>query len=103
MQYKVLLHPKAEEELNVLYDTLAEKADPVTAWNFVTGIHAFCSKLSDFPERGTERVELAPGLRVIGYKRRVSVAFTVQNENVIILGIFYGGRNFTAEILEERL
>lgn len=102
MRYRVLLHPKAEEELNQIYDTLAERADPATAWNFVAGIRVFCSKLPDFPERGTERPESMPGLRIIGYRRSVSVAFTVQTETVIILGIFYGGRNFTAETFEDR-
>ncbi|MCV9998917.1 type II toxin-antitoxin system RelE/ParE family toxin [Pararhizobium sp. YC-54] len=103
MRYRVLLHPKAEEGLNALYDTIAENAAPTTAWNFVSGIRKFCSKLSDFPERGTERVELMPGLRVIGYRRSVSIAFTVEGEIVIILGIFYGGRNLTTEMFEERL
>ncbi|CAN7221295.1 type II toxin-antitoxin system RelE/ParE family toxin [Pararhizobium sp. LjRoot238] len=102
MRYRVLLHPKAEEELNGLYDTLAERAGPATAWTFVAGIRAFCSELSDFPERGTERVEFMPGLRIIGYRRSVSIAFTVQADAVVILGIFYGGRNFTAETFEDR-
>jgi len=102
MRYKVLLHQKAEEELNALYDTIAESAGPTTAWNFVSGIRTFCTQLSDFPERGTERVELMPGLRIIGYRRSVSIAFAVEIETVIILGIFYRGRNFTAEMFEER-
>jgi toxin ParE1/3/4 len=73
MRYKVLLHQKAEEELNALYDTIAESAGPTTAWNFVSGIRTFCTQLSDFPERGTERVELMPGLRIIGYRRSVII------------------------------
>lgn len=102
MPYRVLLHPKAEEELNALYDTVAEKAGPTTAWSFVSGIRTFCLQLADFPERGTERVELMPGLRIIGYRRSVSIAFAVQPETVVILGIFYGGRNFTSETFEGR-
>lgn len=43
-----------------------------------------------------------PGLRIIGYRRRVSIAFAIGADMVIILGIFYGGRNFTAEMFEER-
>ena len=102
MRYRVLLHSKAEEELNALYDTIAGNAGPTTAWNFVSGIRTFCAQLSDFPERGTERADLIPGLRIIGYRRRVSIAFAVEVDTVIILGIFYGGRNFTVETFEER-
>lgn len=44
-----------------------------------------------------------PGLRTIGYRRAVSIAFTVESEQVLILGIFYAGRNITAELLKGRL
>lgn len=44
-----------------------------------------------------------PGLRIVGYRRAVSIAFAVEGERVLILGIFYGGRNITTELLEERL
>ena len=44
-----------------------------------------------------------PGLRVTGYCRAVSIVFAVGGERVLILGIFYAGRNITPELLEERL
>lgn len=44
-----------------------------------------------------------PGLRIIGYRRAVSIALAVDGERVPILGIFYAGRNITPELLEERL
>ncbi|WP_347567166.1 hypothetical protein [Mesorhizobium sp. WSM4904] len=43
-----------------------------------------------------------PGLRIVGCRRTVSIAFAVENERVLILGIFYGGRNITPELFEER-
>jgi toxin ParE1/3/4 len=43
-----------------------------------------------------------PGLRIIGYRRSVSVAFTVTGEDVFVLGVFARGRNITKEILEKR-
>lgn len=33
------------------------------------------------------------GLRTIGYKKRVVIAYAVLNETVAIVGIFYGGRD----------
>ena len=44
-----------------------------------------------------------PGLRIIGYRHAVSIALAVEEEQVLILGIFYAGRNITAELLESRL
>ncbi|RWD63116.1 type II toxin-antitoxin system RelE/ParE family toxin [Mesorhizobium sp.] len=103
MEYRIVFHAKAEAELEQLYDDIAERASPAVAWNFVAGIRDHCLGLSTFPQRGTERVEIMPGLRIIGYRRAVSIAFAVDGERVLILGIFYAGRNITPELLEERL
>jgi toxin ParE1/3/4 len=35
-------------------------------------------------------------LRTIGFERRVTIAFAVTADTVLIEGIFYGGRNFEA-------
>lgn len=101
MEYRIVFH--AEAELERLYDDIAERASPAVAWNFVAGIRDHCLGLSTFPQRGTERVEIIPGLRIIGYRRAVSIVFAVDGERVLILGIFYAGRNITPELLEERL
>ncbi|MDG4879430.1 type II toxin-antitoxin system RelE/ParE family toxin [Mesorhizobium sp. WSM4935] len=103
MEYRIVFHAKAEAELEQLYDDIAERASPAVAWNFVAGIRDHCLGLSTFPQRGSERVEIMPGLRIIGYRRAVSIVFAVDGERVLILGIFYAGRNITPELLEERL
>ena len=103
MEYRIVFHPGAEAELGQLYEDIAERASPAIAWNFVTGIRNHCQGLSTFPQRGTERFEVMSGLRIIGYRRSVSIAFAVDGERVLILGIFYAGRNITAELLEDRL
>ncbi|MHC2794072.1 plasmid stabilization system protein ParE [Mesorhizobium jarvisii] len=56
----------AEAELGQLYDDIAERASPAIAWNFVVGIRDHCLGLSTFPQRGAERVEIMPGLRIVG-------------------------------------
>jgi toxin ParE1/3/4 len=50
--------------------------------------------------RGARRDDIRPGLRVFGFRRRVSIAFEVTAEVVTILGIFYGGQNFEAAFKE---
>ena len=69
-----------------------ERAD-----GYVGRIVDFCNGLSTFPLRGTQRDDLLPGLRVTGFERRVTIAFIVTAEAVLIEGIFYGGRDFEAE------
>jgi toxin ParE1/3/4 len=53
--------------------------------------------LTTFPERGIVRDDLLPGLRIIGFERRASIAFIVEAETVRILRIFYSGRDFPRE------
>ncbi|TPM24784.1 type II toxin-antitoxin system RelE/ParE family toxin [Mesorhizobium sp. B2-3-4] len=102
MEYRIVFHPTAQAELEQLYDDIAERASPTIAWNFVADIQEHCLGLSSFPQRGTERIEIMPGLRIVGYRRAVSIAFAVEGEQVLILGIFYAGRNITPELLEDR-
>jgi len=103
--YKIILHERAEGELRQLYLDLAsdDKAGPVVAWNYVSGIRQFIAELATFPKRGTVRDGLVPGLRIIGYRRSVSIAFVVEEAHVLVLGVFYGGQDITLEALEGRL
>jgi toxin ParE1/3/4 len=56
----------------------------------------YCLALADFPERGTRRDDLRTGLRTIGYRRRILLAFTVTEDEVVILRVLYGGRDLAA-------
>ena len=104
-RYTVILHEEAEAELLRLYCDLAsyERAGPEVAWRYVSGIRSFLNELSTFPKRGTVREGRIPGLRIIGYRRSTSLAFAVQGDEVVILGVFHRGQDITAEMLEERL
>jgi toxin ParE1/3/4 len=68
----------------------------------VSGILDFIDGLVTFPEPGTVRQGNVPGLRIIGYRHSVSIAFVVKGDSVIILGIFHRGRSITLEELQER-
>jgi plasmid stabilization system protein ParE len=57
--------------------------------------------LGTFPHRGSLRDHIRPGLRVIGFRRRVSIAFTVDQDAATILGIFYGGQDYEAALRDE--
>ncbi len=46
-----------------------------------------------FPVRGAQRDDIRPGLRVFGFRKRVSIAFEITGNVVTILGVFYGGQN----------
>ena len=51
-------------------------------------------------ERGTLHDGIRPGLRTVGFEQRVIIAFTVTDEQAIILGFYYGGQNWQGILFE---
>jgi plasmid stabilization system protein ParE len=101
MSYTVIFAPEAEAQLLELYEYIAAKASPEIAARFTDGIVTYCESLCTFPTRGNQRDDVRPGLRVTHYRKRVAIAFNVEDERVNIIGIFYGGREYEAALLEE--
>lgn len=93
MRHEVGYSPRAKQDLFDLYLYVAEREGDRRALNHSTRIEAFCEKLTLFPERGHRRDDLEEGLRVIGFERRVTIAFHVTAEQVVIDRILYGGRS----------
>ena len=90
----VIFAPEAEADLMALYDWIAAAAHPTTALGYIERIEAFCQGMRIASERGTRRDDIRPNLRIVTFERRVTVAFTADDLNVIILRLFYGGRNW---------
>ena len=84
-----------------LYDYIAEHGSPERGLAYVERIETACRGLATFPERGTRRDDIRPGLRVIGLGRRATIAFHVLSETVTIDRILYGGRDLGAALDED--
>lgn len=80
-RYRVLISNVAGSHLDALYFYIAENGGEKSADAFVGGIQHFCMSLADFPHRGTRRDQPSvPGLHTVGYKRRATIAFTVDDD-----------------------
>ena len=88
--------PEAEAQLAGIFRHIAREASPDTAERFVNAIIDYCEAFDMFPQRGTSREELRPGLRTIGFRRTATIAFSIAEEIVTIVGVFYGGQDFEA-------
>ena len=93
--------PEAEAQLIAIYSYLAGAAGPEVALAFTTAIVDYCESFTTFPKRGTRRDDLRRGLRTVGFRRRVTIAFAVAAETISILGIFYGGQDVEGALREE--
>lgn len=94
MAYRIVFTSEARDQLDRLHGYIAAAADSETASKFADGIIDHIAGLSEFPERGTPRGDLRPGLRTLAWRRRVTIAFVVEKTQVVVIGIFYGGRDF---------
>ena len=97
MTRRVVYSPRAERHLIDLYDWIArESGFPDRAEAYVSALMDRCDALADFPMVGRARDDIRPGLRTVGFRRRAVIAFTVIDERVEVLGIYYGGRGHGA-------
>ncbi|MGV6847918.1 MAG: type II toxin-antitoxin system RelE/ParE family toxin [Marinibacterium sp.] len=91
---RVAFAPEALDDLIRLYDRIAEAASPDTALGYITRIETYCGRLRLAAERGHRRDDIRPGLRIVGFERRITIAFIVSDTDVTVLRLFYGGRNW---------
>lgn len=98
MTHDVVFRLHAEADLWALFHYIAERTNRARALASIARIETACMALSTFPERGTKRDDLAPGLRTVGFENRVTIAFRVLEREVEIVAIAYAGREFEGEL-----
>lgn len=96
--YRVTLRPAAFADLQLIEAYIAGEGSPDAAKRFVEAILAHCFTLDHFPHRGTPRDDLRPGARTIPFRRSVTILYAVEEREVAVLGIFYGGRDLEAVV-----
>ena len=103
MPYEIIFDRAARQDLRAIFDYIHERAGRRIAERDVTRLYDRCLTLRDFPELDTRREDLRAGLRTLGYRRRATVLFQVDHAHrkVIILGVYFGGRDFETAFREE--
>lgn len=100
----LLLRPAAEDDLTELYRYIAEQSGSrERAIGYIRRIRAACENLKTFPEVGRVRDDLRPGVRILGFERRIVIVYTVLSSGDVEIGrVFYGGRDYEALISDEK-
>ena len=93
MNYTVELSGAAQQDINELLEYLVPKAGETVAINYVGRLKTFLQGFETFPERGMRRHDVSLGLRLVGFRRKATIAFRVQDDLVTILRVYHGGRN----------
>lgn len=95
MKYRVEFNPEARTDLLNLYDYIAAQSGEDRALAYIGRIEEACMGLETFPRRGKLLKGIRPGLRVLGFEHRVSIAFQVNPQVVTIFRVLYGGRDLS--------
>ena len=90
--YRIRFSPEARDDLLALYDYIAEKSGRARAIAYIERIETYCLGFDRFPQRGVSRDDLLPGLRIVGFERRVTLAFHIDDDVVTFDRVLYGGR-----------
>ena len=84
-----------------LHSYLKLKASKLVADRYLDCLGIFLEGLDLASERGTLRSDILPNLRVIGFERKLAIAFVVTMDSVKILRIFSGGQNWQINLQDE--
>lgn len=98
MTYTVIFTPEAQQQILELYRYIANATSSVIAERYTSAIIAYCEDLQTVPLRGILREDLRPALRITNYKKRAVIAFAVDEELISIIGVFYGGQDYTTAL-----
>lgn len=93
MNYIVELSHAAQQDINELLEYLVPRAGATIARNYVGRLNTFLQGFETFPERGMRRDDVSPGLRLVGFRRKATIAFRVKGDRVTVLRVYHGGRN----------
>ena len=101
-RYTLRLSPEAEDDLVAIHAyVLAQSQSERIAAQYVERIGGFSGIVRHFPRTGTVRDEIRAGLRIVGFERSVSLAFLVEDTDVIFLRIMSGGEAISGRRLVE--
>lgn len=98
---RIIFTPLAERHIDKLHEYIRTHASEERADRYIGRIVEFCNGLTTFPMRGIQRDDVLPGLRVTGFERRVTIAFVIMADVVLIEGIFYRGRDFETALRDQ--
>jgi toxin ParE1/3/4 len=94
---RVVLREEAIADLADIYNHIARAGGShLAAIGFVRRIKARCQRIGNVPMGGIARDDLQAGLRMVPFEHSAVIAYVVENDQVCVTNVFYGGRDYEA-------
>lgn len=103
MDYEVIFTTEAEQQIISLHQYIAEQAGFSVADSYTDDLLDYLDGFSTFPERGNKRDDIRSGLRVTHFRHKTIIAFAVDEQRVIIAGVYHGGQNYEATSFSDQV
>ncbi len=92
---RLFFRPEAKADMNGIYDYLLEVSESIqAAHNVINKIRKSCDILEVFPFAGRATEHLAGDVRVLISADLATIFYSLENDTVEILRVFYKGRDF---------
>jgi len=92
---RLVYAPTAQSDLVEIHAFVASASSDEIASRYIDRIEAYCATFDLAAARGAPRDDLLPGLRIVGFERRITIAFTLDDEDAVtFLRFFYGGQDW---------
>jgi plasmid stabilization system protein ParE len=89
---------RADEDLLALFLWLTDESGADFALAYAESIRAHMESFRTFPERGTPRDDLSPGLRTTVYRRRTVIAYRLAEGELEVVRLHHAGRDWAGDI-----
>ena len=91
---RLVYAPAAQSDLVEIHAFIATVSSDEIASGYIDRIEAYCATFALAAARGALRDDLLPGLRIVGFERRITIAYRLDDETVTFLRFFYGGQDW---------
>ena len=86
--FRLVVTSQARQQFRELRRSIASvSGSEVTARNYMSALTDYIEQLPDFPLRGQAFSLHHPGMRIIGFRKTLLIAFLVIGDSVVILSV----------------
>lgn len=96
--YRVGLDPATIADLDAIKAYITKEASETIANRLIERVLGFIDGFGTAPKRGAARDDIRPGLRILSWRRTITLMLVVDDhaKTVVVIGALYRGRNLEA-------
>jgi toxin ParE1/3/4 len=92
---RIVLRARAQRDLVELYEHVRQaRGASAVAKAYLRRIREIIESLEENPERGLPRDDIRLGLRILAVERRILIAYSVTQTEVVVGRVFFRGRDY---------